>query len=121
MKKLALILCVLSVSSVQAKTLICPSPDTSSLAWGEVPAPWKTSPFSQNTPQGEEGTRFVKANVLVAGMGRGAMCTYQNSLGYYAIWWEGSVKIPSPFDFLWRRSLGGFECTESIEDCAFFV
>ncbi|WP_133127143.1 DUF3757 domain-containing protein [Legionella nagasakiensis] len=101
---------------------VCPNPQTSSLRWGEIPSPWTVNPFSPHTPQGEEGTRFVRANILVAGIGRGVVCTYRNSLGDYSIWWQVGVKIPAMVDYRWRRSLNnGFECTDSIDVCEFYT
>lgn len=124
MNKIAMVLIgmVLCVSGMQAQAAtICPDPNTSSLQWGEVPLPWQTSPFSHNRPQGEVGTRFVQANILVAGFGRGVLCQYQNSAGYYSIWWQVNVKMPARTDREWRDSLGGFECTTSLEDCIFYA
>jgi len=108
------------IASVSASAAICPDPHTSSLRWGEIPAPWIENPFSEHSPQGDEQTTFVRANILVAGMGRGVACTYQNSIGYYSIWWPVSVKIPGPADYYWRSSLGGFECTDSLVSCVFY-
>ncbi|WP_133129746.1 DUF3757 domain-containing protein [Legionella yabuuchiae] len=103
----------------QAYAAVCPHPETSSLAWGEVPEPWQVNPFSE-PPQGEEGTRFVRANILLAGMTVGVMCTYQNSLGNYSIWWQTRVKRPARTEFQWHEDLGGYACTDSLETCVFY-
>lgn len=116
--KLAAIPFLLAVSHAQAA--ICPDPNNSSLQWGEIPPPWEVSPFSQNRPQGEINTRFVRANILVAGFGRGIACNYQNSIGYYTIWWQVNVKMPSRNDNNWRDSLAGYECTSSLAECVFY-
>lgn len=108
-------------SGIQAQIVTCPDPQSSSLKWGEPPEPWVVSPYSPNHPQGEAGTRFVRANILVAGMGRGAVCTYQNSVGLYTIWWEAAVKIPSRQDYNWIESYGGYVCTESLASCQFSI
>lgn len=103
----------------QGQAAICPDPNTSSLSWGEIPAPWKINPFSANTPQGETDTKFVRANIMVAGLGRGIVCTYYNSLGEYSIWWETLVKIPARTDYNWIDTLGGYVCAKSLEICEF--
>lgn len=112
---------LLLISQVNANVATCPDPNNSSLQWGEVPAPWEVNPFSQNQPQGEKNTRFVRANILLAGLGRGVLCTYQNSVGYYSIWWQASVKTPSRIDNNWRDSLAGFECTDPLDVCVFYA
>lgn len=119
LRKLWLLSISVAFSSVQAA--ICPDPNNSSLSWGEVPKPWVVNPFSEQTPQGEVGARFKRANILVAGViGRGVVCAYQNSLGVYSIWWPVNVKVPARVDYLWRDTLGGFECTDSLETCVFY-
>lgn len=122
MKKILLkyitLLFLLALSPVHAA--ICPDPNNSSLKWGEVPPPWAVNPFSENSPQGEIGTRFSRANILVAGFGRGVVCTYQSSAGYYSIWWQVNVKVPARIENYWRDTLGGFECNESLEACVFY-
>lgn len=107
--------------SLPLQATICPDPNTSSLQWGEVPAPWSISPMSANQPQGEENTVFSHADILVAGLGRGVVCTYKNSLGFYSIWWEVLVKIPSRSDYAWIDTMAGFTCTRSLENCQFSV
>ena len=99
---------------------ICPDPNNSSLAWGVIPAPWEANPFSSNRPQGEKNTSFTRANILVAGFGRGILCTYQNSVGFYSIWWQVNVKMPARVDNNWRDTLGGYECTGAIDECVFY-
>lgn len=99
---------------------VCPDPNTSSLKWGSVPPPWSVDPFSENVPQAEEGTQFVRAFILVAGLGRGIVCTYRNSLGPYSISWLVGVKIPPFTEVHWRNHLAGYECTTSIEVCVFY-
>ena len=117
--KFGSVLILLAMSQVHAAE-ICPDPNNSSLQYGVIPPPWVVNPFSDNKPQGEKNTLFVRANILVAGFGRGVLCTYRNSVGYYSIWWQVSVKIPAPIDNNWRDSLGGFECTSSLEACVFY-
>lgn len=107
--------------SVHAATFTCPDPETSSLKWGVPPPPWIVNPFSANRPQGEANTKFVRANIMVAGMGRGVVCTYKNSVGFYSIWWPVRVKVPARVDYNWIDTYGGFVCTESLADCQFSV
>lgn len=112
MKKILLILTLASLmlSILQIHAATCPDPNTSSLQWGEIPPPWEINPFSDNRPQGEKNTRFIRANILVAGFGRGVLCSYHNSAGYYSIWWQVNVKMPARIDNNWRDSLAGYEC-----------
>lgn len=100
---------------------LCPDPETSSLRWGEIPLPWQANPFSENQPQGEEGTRFERANILVAGLGRGVLCTYRNSQGLYSIWWPVLTKVPSRAENNWIDTQGGYVCTQSLTACQFYV
>lgn len=111
---------VLALGSFSGFATNCPDPQTTSLKWGEVPAPWMINPYSQR-PQGDDNTRFVRANILVAGYGRGVTCTYRNSAGEYSIWWPILTKIPSRMDYNWIDSLGGFICTQGIGECQFSV
>ena len=104
---------------VQSAVVTCPDPETSSLKWGVPPQPWLENPYSANHTQGEENTQFVRANILVAGMGRGAVCTYRNSVGLYSIWWPVRIKVPAREDYNWIDSNGGFVCTESLLSCQF--
>lgn len=99
----------------------CPDPETTSLKWGVPPEPWQVSPFSSRDPQGENNTRFVKANILVAGYGQGVACTYHISIGDYTIWWPVRTKIPAPQDYNWIDTLGGFVCTQGLRQCEFVV
>lgn len=99
----------------------CPDPNTTSLQWGLPPEPWEVNPYSPNTPQGEENTRFVRANILVAGYGQGVTCTYRNSLGEYSIWWQVITKIPSRVDYNWIDIPYGFVCTQGLAQCQFYV
>ena len=115
---MTLCLCLIGIQS-QAAT--CPNPETSSLQWGQIPAPWLENPFSINPPQGEKNTRFVRANIMVAGIGRGIVCNYKNSIGYYSIWWPVSVKIPARVDYHWIESNMGYSCYESPEACVFYT
>ena len=99
----------------------CPDPNLSSLRQGVIPSPWEVSPASQHMPQGEAGAKFVRANILVIGrIGRGIVCTYQNSVGYYSIWQQRNVKVPARTDYAWRDTLSGFECDGGVEVCAFY-
>ena len=120
MKTEFLILLIAGVGFLnQGHAAICPDPNTGSLSWGEIPAPWEANPFSANTPQGEVNTKFVRANIMVAGIGRGVVCTYHNSLGEYSIWWDTLVKIPARIDYNWIDALGGYVCAKSLEICEF--
>ncbi|STX51211.1 Uncharacterised protein [Legionella busanensis] len=99
----------------------CPDPLTSSLRWGEIPKPWEENPFSEHKPQGDDNTQFLRANILVAGAySRGVACFYKNSLGNYSIWWPALVKIPARVDYRWIETLGGYVCTESLDNCQFY-
>jgi len=97
----------------------CPDPETTSLKWGVPPPPWVVNPYSSNDPQGEENTRFVKANILVAGYGQGVTCTYKISVGEYSIWWQVLTKIPARSDYNWIDTIGGFVCTQGLMQCQF--
>ena len=121
MKKLILSAALLlSVSfNSQAQLYTCPNPETSSLKWGEAPAPWVVNPFSVNRLKADRNTRFVRANILIAGLGRGVVCTYKNYEGFYSIWWPVLVKIPSRQDYHWIETLGGFVCDEELMSCQF--
>ena len=120
MKKLLVItLVAMGVVNQPLHASTCPDPNNSSLQWGEIPPPWIANPFSANTPQGDVNTAFVRANILVAGLGRGALCTYRNSIGEYSIWWPVLVKIPARVDYNWIDTLGGFVCTQSLDGCQF--
>lgn len=112
----------LSVLSCCVYAERCLDPNQSLLREGGVPEPWQVNPFSEHEPQGEDGARFIRATIMVIGrIGRGIICTYQNSNGYYSIWWPTVVRIPSSFEYAWHDSLGGFECTSSLEACEFWV
>ena len=104
-----------------AETGLCPDPKTSSLKWGEIPFPWKVSPFSEHTVQRDEQTQFINAQILVAGYGQGVVCTYEYSLGRYSIWWQTLVKIPARSDWYWMDTNIGYLCSDSIENCKFSV
>jgi hypothetical protein len=99
----------------------CPDPHTTSLKWGIVPEPWQVNPFSAHDPQGDDATRFVRANILVATYGQGVLCTYRMSIGDYSIWWPILTKIPSPMDYSWIDAPGGFVCTRGVDLCRFEV
>jgi Protein of unknown function (DUF3757) len=99
----------------------CPDPQTTSLKWGVPPDPWVVNPFSPNPPQGDEITRFSRANILVAGFGQGVLCTYTNTSGQYSIWWPVLTKIPARGDYHWIDTVGGFVCTGILESCQFFT
>lgn len=121
MKKTLILLAALcSLTPLSSVATICPDPNHSSLQWGEVPLPWEVNPFSEHQPQGEENAHFIRANILLAGSGRGIVCTYAISIGYYSIWWQVPVKIPAPAENNWRRSTAGYECTHSIVGCVFY-
>lgn len=122
MKKLVSIVGFLICVTSHAAIVPCPDPQTSSLKWGEIPSPWTISPFSPHPAQADAKTRFVKANILVAGIGgRGAVCTYQNSVGLFSIWWPSIVKVPAREDYNWIDTYGGFVCTQSLESCLFSI
>lgn len=99
----------------------CPDPNTSSLKFGVPPSPWVENPFSENKPQGEENTQFVRANILVSGYGNGLVCTYKNSGGEYSIWWQVLTKIPPRTEMYWIDTLGGFVCSEGLNECQFYT
>lgn len=111
----------LGFCSITSHASTCPDPGTTSLQWGVPPAPWVVNPFSLNDPQGEEGTLFVRANILVAGYGQGVMCTYRMSAGEYSIWWQVKTKIPARSDYSWIETLGGFVCTQGLSLCQFYT
>ena len=102
-----------------ASASICPYPQGTSLAWGKPPAPWQINPSSLQRPQVDDNTRFLKANILVAGVGQGISCTYENSLGQYSIWWQVRSKIPSRQELYWVATVGGYVCSASLEECVF--
>ncbi|WP_133139178.1 DUF3757 domain-containing protein [Legionella genomosp. 1] len=118
--KLKLFLWLLALT-LNAYASVCPDPDNSSLQWGEPPYPWLKNPFSANPPYGEPGTQFVKANILVAGFGRGVSCTYRNSAGDYSIWRQTIVKLPPRVDPNWIDIYTGYVCTSAREACEFYV
>lgn len=105
--------------AVNACADICPDPQTTSLQWGAPPAPWKENPYSPNRPAGDDNTRFVQANILQAGLGRGVVCVYETSEGRYSIWWQVRVRIPSPLETQWVSDYGGYSCQSSLDQCAF--
>lgn len=108
--------------NVTSYAYYCPDPNTTSLQWGVPPEPWVVNPYSANKPQGEANTKFVRANILVAGsFGKGVVCTYKNSVGEYSIWWDVLTKIPPKSDNHWIDTLGGLICTQVLNDCEFFA
>lgn len=119
--KLWLFCLLFSSCSILAYGMNCPDPETTSLKWGVPPSPWEVSPVSAHDPQGDDNTRFVKANILVAGYGRGVACTYHNSVGDYTIWWQVLTKIPAPSDYSWIDTPGGFVCAQGLIQCQFYV
>lgn len=119
-KKIKLAVALLVLPILQAQATLCPAPNNNFLQQGIAPSPWLISPFSETPIRGDTNTRFVRANILVAGFGRGIMCTYQNSFGKYAIWWQVNVKVPSPIDNNWRENLGGYECSGLLDGCVFY-
>ncbi len=110
-----------ALGSSMVNATLCPDPETTSLKWGVPPAPWMVNPYSSNSPQGEDNTKFVKANILVAGYGQGVTCTYKISVGNYSIWWPILTKIPSRSDYSWIDTIGGFVCTQGLNQCNFVV
>ena len=111
---------LLIFTSVPSFSFQCPEPSLCSLSWGEPPAPWLNNPYSANEPQGEKGTQFVRANILVTStLGQGVACTYQNSIGLFSIWWPVRTMVPSRQDYRWISTLGGYICNQSIEICSF--
>ncbi|MFO9000849.1 DUF3757 domain-containing protein [Legionella pneumophila serogroup 1] len=116
-----LLVLALAHASLSAYAHTCPDPQTTSLQWGVPPSPWVENPFSPNSPQGEENTRFVRANILVAGYGQGVTCTYRNSVGDYSILWQVRTKIPARADYSWIETMGGYVCTRGLNECQFYV
>lgn len=112
---------VLLQASTFAMATNCPDPETTSLKWGVPPSPWIENPYSPNPPQGEENTRFIRANILVAIYGKGVTCTYRNSLGEYSIWWPVLTKIPARTESMWIDTIGGFVCSQGLIQCQFEV
>ncbi len=111
------LVCSLGLASAAS----CPDPDNSSLQWGEIPSPWQENPFSEHQPQPEEGTAFVRANLLVLGRyGVGATCTYKNSIGEWSIWLDKPVKLPTKHDLQWIEIVPGFVCHEDRALCEFY-
>lgn len=113
---------MLSVASLtgHAELQTCPDPQVSPFKWGIPPKPWEVNPFS-DAPQVDKNTQFARANILVAGLGQGVICTYKNSLNSFSIWWPVRVKIPAALDYYWVETLQGFACNESITACQFSV
>lgn len=99
----------------------CPDPLSTSLRWGEIPTPWIANPFSSNRVQGGVNTQFSRANILIAGYGRGVVCEYKFPLGSYSIWWPVLVKIPSRMDYNWIETYMSLVCSQSILSCQFTV
>lgn len=100
----------------------CPDPVHSTLRWGAIPPPWILNPFSDQRPQPSEYNEFMRANILVTGViGRGVVCNYKNPLGFFSIWWETSVKRPARSENQWRDAIAGYECSDSVEECVFYV
>ncbi len=100
----------------------CPDPATSSLQWGVPPEPWVENPASANSPQGEDNTKFVRANILVTSRyGQGVTCTYKNSVGEYSILWLVLTKRPSRADYTWIDTPGGYVCTRGLTECQFYT
>ncbi|TAL61512.1 MAG: DUF3757 domain-containing protein [Legionella sp.] len=112
---------ILAFLAFSAQATQCPDPETTSLKWGVPPAPWVVNPYSANSPQADEQTSFVRANILVAGYGRGVVCTYKNTLGEYSIWWEVLTKVPARTESQWIENFGGFVCVQWLESCEFSV
>lgn len=99
----------------------CPDPQKSTLRWGEIPQPWELSPVSPRGVQEDPTTTFLRAHILVAGYGQGVVCTYRFSHGIYSIWQQARTKIPAPNDYSWIATQGGYGCSESLEQCTFFI
>ncbi len=110
-----------ALPSVHASIQTCPDPLTGLLSKGEIPFPWLQNPFSHKVIKSNITTRFVSATVLVAGLGRGVLCTYTNSLNDYSIWWPVLTKIPASVDYRWIENVGGYICSFSREECRFTV
>jgi len=106
---------------LKSNATICPDPYTPPLKNGDIPLPWVLNPLSSHRPQEDPDTRFIRVNILVANIGRGVVCTYHNSVGYYSILWNVGVKLPAPQENYWRAAaLGGFECDQSLSECVFY-
>lgn len=107
--------------SVSASASLCPDPLTTPLRWGEIPSPWVANPFSPNKPQGGTDTQFARANILIAGYGRGVVCTYRFPLGEYSIWWPVLVKIPARVNNNWIETYMSWVCSQSLNGCEFIT
>lgn len=119
MRLTVIIMLLFSMGMAQAS--VCPDPDNSALKWGEIPPPWQENPFSQHRPQAEEGTAFVRANILVyRHLGKGVTCTYKNSVGEWSIWLDKPVKLPTRQDIHWIDIVSGFVCKAARDDCIFY-
>ena len=103
---------------LQGQARICPLPSV--VSTGVPPAPWQWNPFSDVRPQGQGALVLLRANILIAGWGRGVLCSYGNKTGIYSVWWPVTVKVPAPIDYRWIDTLGGFECTDSLTICEFY-
>lgn len=124
MKKVSFLMLFMGISFLIPAAFAdeCPDPQSSSLKWGEPPAPWEVNPFSPNRPQGDDSTRFLHANILVTNtFGKGVTCTYRMSLGEYSIWRSVATKVPAPSDYKWIKIQGGYICTQGIEKCQFSI
>lgn len=122
MKKSKLLLLLASLAlNTMLYASVCPDPETSSLSRGVIPYPWVENPFSPNKPDAESGMYFLRANILVAGLGKGVTCTYQSSVGEFSIWWDVMTKIPARNDNNWIDGLGGFVCSQGLEQCVFYT
>ena len=104
-----------------AQAITCPDPKYSSLRWGEPPPPWEVNPFSPNPSYGEADVQFIRATILVGGLGRGIICTYRSPSREYSIWQQVLVKIPSRQDYRWVESYSGYVCSNALEECQFYI
>jgi hypothetical protein len=103
-----------------ASGLLCPDPNQSSLRYGVIPAPWEENPFSPNTPQGEQNTRFIQVKLLFLNrVGRQIVCFYKNSLGEYSI--RQMVRCAPDAKPIWIRVDEGYACRDSLQTCQFYT
>lgn len=120
-QSITLLLMLLNSMISYSAVHLCPKPAESTLKWGEIPAPWQENPFSNGNLQPDNNLQFLRVNILVAGLGRGVLCTYRSSTQEYSIWWNTLTRIPDPTEPQWIKTLGGYMCSLAAESCSFLT